>query len=119
MQVVAHHVIYSPGRKTTIIHSYNDTCTICVKVYNNNHDLRVCTQILTSLAIDPACVMSRMSREHSLLMFPPLLLKLYYRLFLHQAGPDPAWLRQRIKDVHFVLFVYKMTLKKLLFLLNT
>jgi hypothetical protein len=33
-----------------------------------------------------------MSREHLLLMFPPLLLGLYCHLLPHQEGPDPAWL---------------------------
>jgi hypothetical protein len=49
MHVVEHPTIYSPGRNTTI--RYDDTCTICDKVYNN-HD--VCTQILTLLAVDSA-----------------------------------------------------------------
>ncbi len=36
-------------------------------------------------------VMSRMIREHSQLMFPPLLLGLHCCLFRHQARPGLAW----------------------------
>ncbi len=63
-----------------------------IKVYNNNHD--VCTQILTLLAADAACVTSGMSREHFSLMFTPSCWDSTAAFFPHQAWPDPPWLGQ-------------------------
>jgi hypothetical protein len=51
----------------------------------------ICKQSSHSVGHGLCCVTSRMSREHLLLMFLPLLLGLYCRPFQHQAGSDLAW----------------------------
>ncbi len=50
------------------------------------------TQCSHSVGRKLCCVMCRISREHSLLMFPPSLLGLYYCFLQHQAGRGLAWL---------------------------